>query len=400
MNITIFPKKLNGSINAIPSKSCLHRAIIAACLSNGKSVIENILLSDDVNSTINACIKLGASIKKEENKLIINGINNINKNQIIDCNESGSTLRFMIPIFLTINNTVTFTGTKVLMNRPLDIYFDIFKKQNIKYKYNDNLEIEGCIKSDTFEIEGNISSQFITGLLFALPLLQKDSILIVNNLESIGYIDITLDILKKFGIEIINENYQRFILKGNQKYLSTNYFAECDYSQASFFLVANELGNKININNLSNDSLQPDKKIINDIQDIKDNKEVDLSNNPDCGPILSVLASFYNTRFINAQRLRIKESDRITAMVTNLNKLGANLLEEKDKIIFNKVIELEGDVIIDCFNDHRVCMAIAIASTICNKKITLLKADCVNKSYPNFWNDFKKLGGVIDAGGY
>ncbi len=397
MNVTIYPKKLNGSIDVIASKSCLHRAIIAASLSNGTSVISNVLFSKDVTATINACVNLGANIVIKQDSLVINGVTNINDNQIVDCIESGSTLRFMIPIFL-INKTKTiFIGNESLFKRPLDIYFDIFNKQNISYNFNEKLEVNGILKSGEFIIDGSVSSQFVTGLLFSLPLLKGDSKLIINNLESRGYVDITIDILKKFNIEIINNDYNEFIIKGNQTYKCFDYTAEADYSQASFFIVANELGNDIVINNLNVLSLQPDKKIIDDIANIKKSNNIDLSSNPDCGPILSILASLYNVAFDNAKRLRIKESDRISSMVINLNKLGANLIEKDDGIIFNKTDKLNGDVSIDCFNDHRVCMAIAIASTICDSKITLLGAECVSKSYPNFWDDFKLLGGMYDV---
>lgn len=397
MKITIHPKKLKGSIDVIASKSCLHRAIIAASLSSGESVISNVLFSKDVEATINACIKLGANISINENSLTIVGTTKINNNQIIDCNESGSTLRFMIPIFLSQTNTTTFIGAKSLFNRPLSIYFDIFDKYGIEYKFDDSLIVNGCLSSGIYTIDGSVSSQFITGLLFTLPLLKNDSKLIINNLESKGYVDITIDILRRFNIKIINNDYKEFIIKGNQKYKATNYVAEADYSQASFFIVANKLGNNINVNNLNVDSLQPDKKIIEDINCIINNKDVDLSCNPDCGPILSVLGTLYDTNIINAKRLRIKESDRIESMVINLNKLKANLIEGEDSITFIKVDGLDGGVELDSFNDHRVCMSLAIASTICKKKITILNAESVNKSYPNFWNDFKSLGGVFDV---
>lgn len=397
MKVTINPKKLNGNIDVIASKSFLHRAIIAASLCEGRSVIDNVLFSKDVEATINACSALGASIKVDNNKLIIDGTLTISSNQVVDCIESGSTLRFMIPIFLSQNTNTKFIGASSLFKRPLDVYFDIFNNQNIKYSYNETLEVSGNLKSDEFIIDGSISSQFITGLLFALPLLENDSKLIINNLESKGYVDITLEILKMFNIEIINNNYQEFIIKGNQKYKQSNYYAEADYSQACFFLIANELGNKVKVNNLNQNSLQPDKKILDDITKIKNSESVDLSQNPDCGPILSVLASLYDCSIINAKRLRIKESDRINSMVVNLNKLGAKLYSGEDYINFNKVNNLNGDVELDCFNDHRVCMALAIASTICDFKIVLNGAQCVNKSYPHFWDDFVSLGGCIDV---
>ncbi len=304
----------------------------------------------------------------------------------------------MIPILLTTQNSVKFIGDESLFKRPLDIYFDIFKTQNIKYEYNKSLNIDGVLRSGEYIIDGGISSQFITGLLFSLPLLNENSkIIIENDLESKGYVDITIDILKKFNINIINNDYKEFIIEGNQKYKNTNYIAEADYSQASFFLVANELGNDITINNLNVNSLQPDKKIIEDIKNIKINKNIDLSSNPDCGPILGVLASFHNLSFVNSKRLRIKECDRLSAIVINMNNLRANLKEEIDKIHFTKVDCLEGGVLLQCFDDHRICMSLAIAATVCNKEIILENSNCVNKSYPNFWDDYVKLGGVINV---
>ncbi len=394
MNIEIIPKKLSGIIDVIPSKSCLHRAIIAASLSNGISNIHNAIFSDDINATIEACKKLGATIDIFKNKIVVKGTTKILSNQIVDCNESGSTLRFMIPIFLTINNKVKFIGKEGLLKRPLDIYSEIFNKQNIE---NINLEFEGLLKPDTFIVDGTISSQFITGLLFSLPLLDGDSKIIIKNvLESKGYIDITIEILKKFNINIENKEYREFIIKGNQKYNPTNYTTEADYSQASFFLVANELGNDIKVNNLDSNSVQPDKKILDDILSVKKNVNIDLSQNPDCGPILSVLSVFYDTKFINAKRLRIKESDRISCMVSNLSKLGAIVFEEIDSMIFNKVEVISGGEV-DSHNDHRIAMAMAILSTIANDNIIIKNADAVSKSYPNFWDDFKMLGGDFDV---
>lgn len=394
MIVEIIPKKLKGIIDVIPSKSCLHRAIICASLAEGVSVIDNIIFSDDIKATIEACIKLGCEIKISKDSLVIRGVAKFNENQIIDCNESGSTLRFMIPIFMINSKKSKFIGKESLFKRPLNIYYDIFKEQNIDYKINSFLEINGQLKSGVFNVDGSVSSQFITGLLFSLPLLNGDSkIVIINDLESKGYVDITIDILRKFGIKIINNDYKEFIVKGNQKYISTNYTTEADYSSASFYLVANELGNDIKLSKLKEDSLQPDRKIITDIVDIKNNIDVDLSSNPDCGPILSVLASFHDVNFINSKRLKLKESDRIESMVINLNKLGATLTGTNDSINFVKVNKLNGNVELDCFNDHRVCMALAIASTMCDSEITLLGAECVEKSYPNFWEDFKKLGG-------
>ena len=242
MKVLIRPKKLKGIIDIVPSKSYSHRAIIAASLANGRSVIKNVLYSDDINRTISACEAFGAKIEKFENYLIINGVEKVNRfKDVVNVGESGSTIRFMIPIMLTNGSKMKFIGENNLVNRPLDAYFDIFNQQDILFSHpqtcNLPLITEGGLKPDTFVLDGNISSQYITGLLFALPLLAGDSeILIKGELESKAYIDLTLDILKLYNINILNENYSRFVVKGNQKYEPHDYTIEGDFSQAAFFL--------------------------------------------------------------------------------------------------------------------------------------------------------------------
>ena len=322
----------------------------------------------------------------------------------------------MIPIALICEEEITFIGHNHLVERPLDIFFEIFDKQNIKYEREINylpLKVKGKLKPDTFYIRGDISSQFITGLLYALPLLDGDSkIIITTNLESKGYIDLTLDMLKKFNIEIINNDYKEFIIKGNQEYKPYNYQIEGDYSQSAFFLVANMLGADIKLKAMSKDSYQGDKKILEDIKSFGGNIEfttdelycsgnpkgttIDFSQSPDLGPALTVLASLSkgNSKFINAKRLRIKECDRITCMKEEMNKLGANITEFEDGMDIIGVDILNGGII-DSHNDHRVAMAIAMASLKSTGNIKILNANCVSKSYPNFWEVFESIGGKI-----
>ena len=214
MNVRIKPGLLKGDLIVPPSKSLSHRAIIAAGLSKGKSVISNILFSKDILATISAFEAIGAKVLREDDSLIIEGKGYVERiNNIIDSNESGSTVRFMIPIALTNDEPITFVGKNNLVNRPLDTFLEIFNEQNIKYEKEENtylpLKVYGGIKPGIFKIKGDISSQFITGLLYALPLLKEDSkIIITTELESKGYIDLTIDMLKLFGIEIINNNYK------------------------------------------------------------------------------------------------------------------------------------------------------------------------------------------------
>ena len=405
--------KLVGELSPPPSKSVLHRYIIASSLAKGVSKIENISFSEDIIATIEAMKKLGANIEQKENYLLIDGsdtFKNLNENIEIDCNESGSTLRFLFPLSIVEENKVLFKGRGKLFKRPMTPYFENFEKCKIKYSYIDENKIllEGQLKSGIYEIDGNISSQFITGLLFSLPLLDGESKIIINGkLESSNYIDISLDCLSKFGIKIINNSYQEFIIEGNQSYRAGNYRTEADYSQAAFFLVANATGSKIKINDLSENSLQGDKKIIDYISEIdnwnsKDTLVLDGSETPDIIPILSLKAAVSGKKIeiVNIERLRIKESDRLKATVEELSKLNFDLIEKKDSILINsrenfKVNKNEKVVSLSAHSDHRIAMMIAIAATCYDGEILLDNLDCVKKSYPNFWEVFLSLGGKV-----
>lgn len=404
MKVIITPSILSGNISVPASKSLLHRAIIAACLAKGTSNIFNVTYSEDINATIEAMEKLGATIvKNNDNSLTITGNKIIRKDNYINANESGSTLRFIISIAILNDKPICFDGNNNLKKRPLDEYINIFNKQKIEYeKGNDYLplKVKGKLKSDTFKIKGNISSQYITGLLFALPLLDKDSKIIIDGeLESKNYIDLTLEILNLAKIKVINNNYQEFIVSGNQNYQPFNYDVEGDYSQAAFYLVANALGAKIKIDNLKEDSLQGDKKIIQDIEKIcKGEATLSFKQTPDLFPIETVLASFINgkTTFVDLERLKIKESNRIESMVNNLKKLKGNIVYEKGIVTINGQENLSGGII-KSYNDHRIVMSLAIASIKLKDKIIITNAECIKKSYPNFFKDFIKLGGKVEV---
>lgn len=417
MNVIVKPHKLSGDVVIPPSKSLSHRAIIAASLASGKSVISNVLYSKDILATIGAMRACGANIVEYDNYLEITGSKVIRKENVIEANESGSTIRFMIPIALVNSEPVTFTGKNNLVKRPLDTFLEIFDKQGIQYSKKEDylpLEVNGGLKPGDFYIRGDISSQFITGLLYALPLLDGNStIYITTNLESKGYVDLTLDMLKKFNIEIENINYQKFIVKGNQEYKPCDYTIEGDFSQSAFFLVADTLGADITLHAMNPLSHQGDKKIIQDILDlggkITFNEDklkayptktkgcvIDFSQSPDLGPALSVLGALSKgtTEFINASRLRIKECDRITCMKEELEKLGAQIVENPDGMVILGVDKLNGGVV-DSHNDHRVAMALAMASLKAKDNIKILNAECVSKSYPNFWEVFESIGGEV-----
>ncbi|AYK27054.1 3-phosphoshikimate 1-carboxyvinyltransferase [Clostridium beijerinckii] len=427
-NLKIYPGKLSGEVKIPPSKSMAHRAVICAALGDGVSKVTNIDYSDDIIATIEAMSSLGAKITKKEDYLEVCGINspeNIKANSIkeqrtIDCNESGSTLRFLVPIAALFDGVNRFVGRGNLGKRPLDTYYKIFDEQGIKYSYKDgilDLKTEGKLKAGEFKMEGNISSQFITGLLFTLPLLDGESkIVITTEMESKGYIDLTLRAIKDFGVEIINNNYEEFIIKGNQIYKSIDYRVEGDYSQAAFFFCADALSSNIVLNDLKLDSLQGDKEVIDILQRMglklnnKDNgligsaslglksTIIDGSQCPDIIPVVSLVAALSEgtTEIINAGRLRIKECDRLAAVTSELNKLGAKIIEKEEGLIIEGVKELKGNVEVWSHKDHRIAMTMAIASIMCKEPIILKDYECVSKSYPQFWDDFKNLGGVFD----
>ena len=417
MNVRIKKGLLKGTINVPSSKSLTHRAIIAASLANGKSIIKNINKSKDIEATISAMKHLGAKISESDNELIIEGCYPHLVNNVIDSNESGSTIRFLIPLSLLQDKEVTFIGHNKLVDRPQDVYLDIFKEKGIWYKKDNNhylpLTVRGPIKGGIYNIRGDVSSQFITGLLYTLPLCKEDSeIRITTKLESKSYIDLTIDVLKKFGIEI-KYNNNIYYIKGSQTYQPTNYTVEGDFSQAAFFLASDMLGSFVRLKNMNPDSLQGDKEIINYIERIggkviyKDslyycvsgktnNVDIDVSNTPDLGPILTCLLSQVEGKstLYNASRLRIKECDRITCVKEELIKLGLDISETYDSIIINGKKKVNGATI-DSHNDHRLVMSFAILATISESDVVITNAEAINKSYPNFFKDFESLGGNI-----
>lgn len=396
--ITLIPSQLNGVINIPPSKSILHRALICAALSNGESIISNINYSIDIATTINALKNIGADFIIRNNQIKVKGIKKLELiNNVIECNESGSTLRFLIPLFSLTNQEVIFKASSSLLKRPLDTYIDIFK-DNILIS-GDHIKINQSIKATKYLVKGNISSQFISGLLFSLALLKEDSSIIVDGiLESASYINITIDVLSKFGV-VIDKLDNGFYIKGNQRYKTTDIYIEADYSQAAYYYVANELGSNIIINGLNKYSLQADKEILNFINIINNEKEpiIDIINTPDLGPIVSLLAGFSKKKvtIINAHRLKYKESNRLEAIYDVLSKLGVNISITDDSIYIDGYRLIDKDITMNCFNDHRIVMMESIASTVLNKNITIKDASSVNKSYPNFFVDFVSLGGKI-----
>lgn len=407
MDIRIEPSVLSGTLKIPASKSCSHRAVICAALADGVSEISGITMSKDIEATINAMTALGASFEINGDKIIVKGTNGeISGTTEIDCCESGSTLRFVMPIAAALGADSVFVGQGRLPQRPIDIYKRelschgvVFKTENMPY------ELSGKLTGGTYEIEGNVSSQFITGLLFALPLADEDSeIIMTSHLESRPYVDITIDILKRFGISV-KETPNSFIIKGRQKYSPYNEIVEGDYSQAAFFYVANALGSNVDIQNLTPDSVQGDKAIIDIIAQASPNGIIegysaDCSDIPDLVPILSVLGAYGSkpSLIYNAQRLKIKESDRLAACADMLNRLGCNVTVNPDGLDIHPTGGLHGGIV-DSFGDHRIVMAAAVAALCCNGEVIIKGAEAAEKSYPRFFDDYRMLGGkayVID----
>jgi 3-phosphoshikimate 1-carboxyvinyltransferase len=405
MDIKISPSVLRGNLSIPASKSCAHRAVICAALADGVSTLSGITMSKDIEATISSMTALGASFEINGDIVTVKGISgSIDGTAEIDCNESGSTLRFIMPVAAALGVKSVFIGKGRLPQRPIDIYKRELKNHGITFHTEEMpYEISGVLTGGKYEIEGNVSSQFITGLLFALPLAKEDSeIIMTSHLESRPYVDITIDILRRYGIEI-SETENSFLIKGNQKYTPYDEHIEGDYSQAAFFFVANALGSDVNILNLKEDSVQGDKAITDIIADTLKNGSVtgykaDCSDIPDLVPILSVLGAYGNMQstIYNAERLRIKESDRLAACTDMLNNLGGNVTVTSDGLEILPTNGLNGGTI-DSYGDHRIVMAAAIAALNCKGDVIIKGAEAAEKSYPTFFEDYVKLGGKADV---
>lgn len=398
--VTITPSPLSGKITVPPSKSISHRALICAALADGKSEITNLLDCADTKATIDILRAFGAKITQNGDKTVVEGIKDPSAEAIADCCESGSTLRFLIPVAAALGCRTEFLGRAKLPQRPITPYLTELTKNGVTFETETMpYKISGKLKAGDYSLAGNISSQFISGLLFALPILDGESkIILTSPLESKPYVDITIAELKKFGVDITETEYGWHIA-GNQQYTPFNTAIEADMSQAAFFVVANALGSKIEIEGLNPNSLQGDRAILDITEKAKGKAfDVDASQIPDLVPILTVLAALSEgtSHITSCGRLRIKECDRLAAITEELNKLGAKVTELPDSLVIEGVKELHGGVC-DSHTDHRIPMSLAIASTRSTEPVTLNGAECVSKSYPTFFEDFVSLGGKTDV---
>lgn len=406
MKVSIKKSKLNGNISIVPSKSYAHRLLLAACLSIGASTISNIDLSDDVKATLDFIKVIGRDFTFENNIVKFDNKDNFKFNddkqiKIFDCNESGTTLRMIIPIALIKYNHFIIRAKERLIERGISVYEDIFK--DVKFaKTKNQIEVIGDIKPGVFNVRGNISSQYISGLLYALPLLNGDSVIsIATELESKNYIDMTIDTLSKFGIQISKntsdkEKNLHFNILGNQKFKETDAIVEGDYSNAAFIDAYNFLGSNVTINNLNDNSLQGDK-IYKKYFELLNNgfETLDISNCIDLGPVLFAFSSLkHGGRFVGTKRLRIKESDRVEAMKNELVKFGIKMDISENEVMIDNTNICPPKKNIDTHNDHRIAMSMAMFSS--KYDIIINDAEVINKSYPNFFNDLKILGANIN----
>ena len=393
MRVRISPSHLGGNFVAPPSKSFAHRYLICAALSDGKSRIYNLSKSQDILATIDCILAFGASVTENSEFTGIVG-NGAKKTDfaLFPCRESGSTLRFFFPIALAMCKKSTFTGTSRLLERGIGLYDDIFK--NIEVTKNDtSIEAIGKLTSGEYTLRGNVSSQYITGLLLSLPLLDGDSkITVIPPFESKPYVDITILVMEKFGVKIEKCDENCYLIKGNQKYIATDSTIEGDWSNSAVFFALNALGSDIKVLGLNNESLQGDKIITNFIKQLEsENPKIDISDSPDLAPVLFALAGAKNgAEFTGTARLSIKESDRAKAMQEELLKFGI-----KTEIFENSVKVFKGNlkapsIPIVSHNDHRIVMATAMLLTIVGGEI--LGAEAVSKSFPDFFDILKSLG--------
>ena len=396
MKIKIGKCTPQGRVFAPPSKSYAHRLLICSALAGDSAVIDGISDSEDMAATLDCIRSLGGCFTKNGHSAVFTKGSCLSADgKELFCRESGSTLRFFIPIVLALGGRVRFYGTERLMTRGFSVYEEICKEQNIVFKYDGNsLVLDGCLKSGEFKVRGDISSQFITGLMLALPMLRGDSVIkVTTELESRPYIDITIDALSRYGIEIIEKEKNIFYIRGGQSYRPCNMTVEGDYSNAAFLDAFNYVGGRVDILGLNEASCQGDKayKKLFSLLDTEA-PVLDISSCPDLGPVLFALAGVKNGAYISGtRRLRIKESDRVLAMSSELSKFGitTEIDENSVKIVPPKKLKKPSEALWG-HNDHRIVMALSVIATLTGAEID--GAEAVAKSYPDFFEVIRTLG--------
>jgi len=415
MKKTVVPGKCVPSEIVLPSsKSLSHRALITASLAKGTSVIHALAENNDTQATISVMKKAGACFETKGKDLIVHGIREMAYDgSILDCGESGSTLRFLIPLFSLSSHPAVFTGHGKLMERPQTVYEEIFHQQHLPFEIQDGqLHLCGPLQSGNYTCKGDVSSQFISGLLFALPLLAGDSTLdVLPPFESASYVGLTMDALKRSGVKIQQEE-NHFFIPGNQTYAPIDCTVEGDDSQMAFFAELALIQKvPVDVLNLRHDSKQGDHVIVEIVQKLGGTvteiengyrfaggllhgAAIDLADCPDLGPALFALATQCEgtTTFVHADRLRMKESDRIACMEEELQKLGCQMCSDGGTVTIQGRTTIHCNVTLNGHNDHRIVMALAVLATCGDGPVEIQGSEAVNKSYPNFFTDLERTG--------
>lgn len=393
MDLTIQPGKLRGTVSAISSKSQAHRLLICAALADCPTTLLCQERNQDMDATADCLRALGAQITYTPCGYQIFPRTSVPSHAQLDCRESGSTLRFLLPVAGALAIDTTFSMAGRLPNRPLSPLWEVMEQHGciLSRPTPDTVRCRGKLQPGNYEIDGTISSQFITGLLFALSLLSEKSQLSVTGiLESRPYVDMTLDAMAHFGVSCPN-----FTFTPNLHYHSPGTLSvEGDWSNAAFFLAANALGSQITVDNLNRNSIQGDRMVCQWLSRLQNNCVIPCEDIPDLVPILAVVAGAkQGAVFTHIQRLRLKESDRVASVIAMINALGGKAYADESTLTVFPAVYTGGTV--DSFRDHRIAMATAIAATVCTQPVTILGAESVQKSYPLFWDEYRSLGGQL-----
>lgn len=396
MKVKILPSKTSGEVSAPPSKSFAHRYLIGSVLSRGKCVIKNIADSDDISATLSCIEQLGGSVTKDGNIVTVIPTNEKQiENAVFDCKESGSTLRFFIPVVLATGaKNCTFLGSERLLARGIKEYEKLFENSDVKINSDEkSIEVNGTLSAGNYEISGEVSSQYTTGMLFALSRLTgKSTLKITGNAESRAYVDMTIKVLKDFGADIAEPEKNYFEINGKGRLSTGEFTVEGDWSNAAFLIALSRLLGTISVSGLNENSVQGDRfsSVAFDALD-GENAEIDLKDCPDLAPILFAYAAYKNGgRFTNTRRLRVKESDRANVMAEELKKFGANVKVYENSVEIEKTQLKPPIVPLFGHNDHRIVMALSVLAAVFGAEID--GAEAVNKSYPDFFRVIKKAG--------
>jgi 3-phosphoshikimate 1-carboxyvinyltransferase len=405
MDVRITPSPVSGAIRAIASKSYAHRALICAALADNDSFIRINTTSKDIEATVECLMALGAYISREDGVTRVKPIETFGDEPLF-CNESGSTLRFLLPVAAALKNKSVFVSSGKLPERPLSPLKEEMEKHGVSFSDSFPLEINGFLQSGEYTLAGNVSSQFVSGLLFALPLLDGDSVInLIPPVESKPYIDMTVEVLREFGIEI-TEGFNSYSVKGNQTYKPCDYTVEGDWSNSAYFLAMGVRVTGLDLNSTQGDRafveimhslgahIDYQGEFLHIITDNLHGGKIDAKNIPDLVPLLATVASTAKgrTEIYNAGRLKLKESDRLVSTYEMLKNLGANIEKTDDGFIIEGKQKLTGGEV-DSFNDHRIVMSAAVASLKCENDVYIKNAIAVAKSYPAFFEDFNLTGG-------